>query len=193
VYSGYREKVFPLSTPLLANVEKGTPGGPRNLRWGGAGVNFDVVLSRPVGMTASTTGFFPPTAAAVERQGTLNIKRLYVTRQIDGLAIVGTQSKEAAYIALARKILEEAKDATQLGMQEVLHGDGRAIKAIVGTVTDTTHIIVSSPTASPAPDRAGSCSTWACSSPSRRTTAPRCAAGRRSPPSPTRRQRHADV
>ena len=145
VYSGYREKVFPLSTPLLANVEKGTPGGPRNLRWGGAGVNFDVVLSRPVGMTASSTGYFPPTAAAVEKQGTLDIKRMYVTRQIDGLAITGTQSKEAAYIALARKILEEAKDATQLGMQEVLHGDGRAIKALVGTVNSTTEIIVTSP------------------------------------------------
>lgn len=145
VYSGYREKVFPISTPLLANVKKGGPGGLRNMRWGGAGVNFNAVLSRPVGLVASSNGYFGKHAQAQEKQGTMDIKRVYVTREIDGLAIVGTQSKEAAYIALAKKILDEAKDAATLGMQEILHGDGRGIKALVGTRTSDTVYIVDSP------------------------------------------------
>lgn len=145
MYAGFREKVFPLTTPLLANVKKGTAGGPKNLRWGGDGVYFDVVLTRPVGMTASSSGYFPPDAVASERQGKLDIKRLYVTRQIDGLAIVGTQSKEAAFVALGSKIIEEAKDAAKLGMQEILHGNGTAVKALIGSVGSTTSITVTDP------------------------------------------------
>src|SRR5688572_14991357 len=129
VYAGFREKVFPISTPLLANIEKGKPGGGRRIRWGGEGVYFDVVLTRPVGMTASDSGYLPPDSVAIERQANVGIKRLYVTRQIDGLAPVGTASKEAAFVNLARKILEEAKDASKLGMQEIAHGDGKGIKA----------------------------------------------------------------
>ncbi len=145
VYAGYREKVFPISTPLLAQVEKAKAGGPRNIRWGGSGVNFDVVLTRPVGMTASDAGYLADHAQATERQASLGIKRLYVTRQIDGLAVVGTQSKEAAFVSLAKKILEEAKDAARLGMQEVLHGDGRGLKALISAVNSTTSIDVTSP------------------------------------------------
>lgn len=145
VYSGFREKIFPLSTPLLANVEKGGPGGPRNMRWGGEGVYFDTVLTRPTGLTASPSGYFPPHSQATEKQGYIGIKRLYVTREIDGLAIVGTQSKDQAFVSLAKKIVEEAKDAATLGMQENLHGDGRGVKALITTVTDTDTIIVQSP------------------------------------------------
>lgn len=145
VYAQYREKVFPLITPLLANVEKGKAGGPKNMRWGGDGVYWDVVLTRPVGMTASDSGYFPPDAVATERQANMGVKRLYVTRQIDGLAITGTQSKDAAFVQLGRKVIEEAKDATKLGLQEILHGDGSAVKALVGTVNSTTSIVVSSP------------------------------------------------
>ena len=145
VYAGFREKVFPISTPLLANIEKGKPGGGRSIRWGGEGVYFDVVLTRPVGMTASDAGFLPPDSVAVERQANVGIKRLYVTRQIDGLASNGTQSKEAAFVSLARKILEEAKDASKLGMQEIAHGDGKGIKAEITVVTDTTHVTVQKP------------------------------------------------
>jgi len=145
MYSGFRSKVFPISTPLLANIEKGTKGGSRNLRWGGEGIYFDAVLTRPVGMTASTGGYFPPHSAATEKQGSIDIKRLYVNRRIDGLAIAGTTSKEAAYIALGRKIIEEAKDAAKLGMQEVGHGNGLAIKAIISSSADTTHCVVTSP------------------------------------------------
>ena len=90
VYSGFRESVFPLTTPLLANIKKGTPGGPMNMKWGGEGVRFDVVLTRPTGMVASSAGNLPENHVATEKQGSLDIKRLYVRRVIDGLAIYGT-------------------------------------------------------------------------------------------------------
>ncbi|HMO85508.1 MAG TPA: hypothetical protein PKC18_11385 [Lacipirellulaceae bacterium] len=43
-------------------------------------------------------------------------------------------SKEQAHIAMAKKILGELKDAAKLGMQEMIHGDGSMVKALVGTV-----------------------------------------------------------
>lgn len=145
VYEAFRINAFPVLTPLLANIKKGKAGGPERMKWGGNGVFWDVVLTRPVGMIASDSGYFGTTAQAVEKQASVGIRRTYVTRQIDALAIQGTESKEAAYIPLARKIMQEAMDAARLGQNEVLHGNGLAIKAIVGTVTDTTHIIVSGP------------------------------------------------
>ena len=145
VYEGFRINAFPKLTPLLASVKKGRAGGPERMQWGGNGVYFPVVLTRPVGMTASQIGYFPPSAAAVEKQATLGIKRTYVTREIDKLAVAGTESKEAAFIPLARKIVTEAMDAAQLGQQEVLHGDGRGIKALITTATSTTVSVVQSP------------------------------------------------
>lgn len=145
VYSNFREKVFPITNVLMAQLKKGTPGGPRNMRWGGRGVIADVVLTRPVGMVASDTGFLGTHSQAVERQITMGIRRLYVTREIDGLSIVGTATKEQAFISIAKKILEEAKDACKLGLQEVLHGDGRGIKALVNSVTNTTTVVSAAP------------------------------------------------
>lgn len=145
VYEDFRINAFPKLTPLLAQLKKGKPGGPERMKWGGNGVYWDVVLTRPVGMVSSPSGYFPDTAAAVEKQANVSVQRLYVTRQIDALAIQGTESKQAAYIPLVRKIVQEAMDAATLGQQEILHGNALGIKAIVGTVTDTTHIIVSGP------------------------------------------------
>lgn len=145
VYAGWREKLFPLIVPLLAQLERAKSGGMRNYRWGGKGVNFDAVLTRPAGMTASASGWFPPHHVADEQQGTIDINRLYVSRQIDGLAIPGTQTKEQAYIQLARKILEEAKAASRLGMQEVVQGDRRGVKGVVQSVTDNDTFVVSAP------------------------------------------------
>lgn len=145
VYSDVRTEIFPRSTPLLSNVKKGGPGGPMNLRWGGNGVYGDAVLSRPVGLTASASGHLARDAAATEKQFNLGIKRLYVTRQLDGLVITGTQSKEAAFISIVRKVLNEAKAAFELGMQEVLHGDGRGIKALLSSVTDDNTVVAYRP------------------------------------------------
>jgi hypothetical protein len=145
VYESYRVNVFPKLTPLLAQVKKGTPGGPERMQWGGEGVFWDVILTRPVGMIASDSGFLGDESEAVERQATLGIKRTYVTRQVDGLALSGTASREAAFVPLARKLMQEAVDASQLGQQEVLHGDGQAVKALVVSSADTTHCVVDRP------------------------------------------------
>jgi hypothetical protein len=145
VYSQFREKVQNLVTPLLAQLEKGKAGGPRNMRWGGNNVFFDVVTGRPSGATFSNSGYFPPDTTATEVQASVGVVRAYTTRQIDGLAFVGTQSKDAAFTTIASKTMEEIKDASMLLMQQALHNKQDGIVAIIGTVTDSTHIIVSSP------------------------------------------------
>lgn len=144
VYLKYRTQSFPILTPLLANMKKLKPG-MASAKWGGAGVYFDAVLTRPVGMTSSDAGFFPPTAQAVERQANIGIRRNYVTRQIDNLSIQGTASSTGGFVSLARKVMQEAMDAAKLGQQEQLQGDGRGIKAIISSSADTTHFVATSP------------------------------------------------
>jgi hypothetical protein len=145
VYSQFREKVQNMVTPLLAQLEKGKAGGPRNMRWGGNNVFFDVVVGRPAGSTFSSAGYFPPDTTATEVQGNVGVVRAYTTRQIDGLAFVGTQSKDAAFTTIARKTMEEIKDASTLLMQQALHNKTDGVVALIGTVSSTTSIIVSSP------------------------------------------------
>jgi hypothetical protein len=145
VYSQFREKVQNLVTPLLAQLEKGRAGGPRNMRWGGNNVFFDVVTGRPAGATFSQSGYFPPDTTATEVQANVGVVRAYTTRQIDGLAFVGTQSKDAAFTTIAKKTMEEIKEASQLLMQQALHNKANGIVALIGTASTTTSIIVSSP------------------------------------------------
>lgn len=145
VYSQYREKVQNLVTPLLAQLQKAKAGGPRNMRWGGNNVFFDVVVGRPSGSTFSQSGYFPPDTTASEVQGNVGVVRAYTTRQIDGLAFVGTQSKDAAFTTIATKTMEEIKEASTLLMQQALHNKSDGVVALIGTASSTTSIIVSSP------------------------------------------------
>ena len=145
VYSQFREKVQNLVTPLLAQLNKGKAGGPRNMRWGGNNVFFDIVVGRPSGATFSSAGYFPPDTTATEVQGNVGVVRAYTTRQIDGLAFVGTQSKDAAFQTIAKKTMEEIKDASTLLMQQALHNKADGIVALVGSVTSTTVVVVTSP------------------------------------------------
>ena len=147
VYSQFREKVQNMVTPLLAQLEKGKAGGPRNMRWGGNNVFFDVVVGRPSGSTFSQAGYFPPDTTASEVQGNVGIVRAYTTRQIDGLAFVGTQSKDAAFTTIARKTMEEIKDASTLLMQQALHNKADGIVANVSSYTagPPTTMIVNNP------------------------------------------------
>jgi len=145
VYGQFREKVQNLVTPLLAQLQKGKAGGPRNMRWGGNDVFFDVVVGRPSGATFSQLGYFPPDTTATEVQARVNVVRAYTTRQIDGLAFVGTQSKDAAFTTIVTKTMEEIKDASTLLMQQALHNKPDGVVALIGTVSSTTSIIVASP------------------------------------------------
>ena len=145
VYSQYRMKVQNLVTPLLAQLKKAKAGGPRNLRWGGNNVFFDVVVGRPAGAIFSPGGYFPADTTATERQANVGVARAYTTRQIDGLAFTGTTSKEAAFTTIAKKTMEEIRDASSQLMQQALHNKKDGIVALIGTVNSTTSIIVSSP------------------------------------------------
>lgn len=145
VYSQFRMKVQNLVTPLLAQLEKAKAGGPRNLRWGGNNVYYDVVIGRPSGSTFSSSGYFPPDTTAVERQANVGVVRAYTTRQIDGLAFIGTQSKEAAFTTILKKTMEELKDSSSLLMQQALHNKADGVVALVTVVNSTTSIDISSP------------------------------------------------
>lgn len=144
VYSQFREKVQNLTTPLVAQLQKGR-SGLRNMRWGGNNVFFDVVVGRPSGSTFSPSGYFPPDTAATEKQASVGIARAYTTRQIDGLAFVGTQSKEMAFTTIATKTMEEIKDASTLLMQQSMHNKKDGIVALVASVNSTTEIVVNAP------------------------------------------------
>ena len=147
VYSQYRVKVQNLVTPLLAQLQTAKAGGPRNMRWGGNGVYFDVVVGRPAGAVFSTNGYFPSDTTATERQANVGVVRAYTTRQIDGLAFAGTRSKEAAFETIAKKTMEEIREASSQLMQQALHNKPDGVMALIGTsgVTSTTEIIVTSP------------------------------------------------
>lgn len=145
VYANFREKVQNTVTPLVAQLNKAKEGGPKNMRWGGNGVYWDVVLGRPAGGNFSSAGYFGVDTTATEKQANVGVARGYVRRQVDGLALLGTKSKEAAFQSLARKTMEELREASALMMQASFHGAGDGILALVGSVTDTDTIVVTSP------------------------------------------------
>jgi len=92
VYSNFREKVQNTVTPLVAQLSKAREGGPKNLRWGGNGVYWDVVVGRPAGGNFSNAGYFGQDSTAREVQAYTGVVRGYVRRQVDGLALIGTKS-----------------------------------------------------------------------------------------------------
>ncbi len=144
-YQKVREDVFPVITPLFAQFQKFKSGGPRNMRWGGKGAVFDVVVADPTGWHWSDTGRLPESQFRDEVQGTVQVKRMYIRQQFDKLAVTGTGNKNAAYVTLAQKIDEEVRSKFKLGVQEALHGDGRGIKATITNVVSTTVFDVANP------------------------------------------------
>lgn len=145
VYETYRLKLFGIQTPLLSQIKKGKAGGPKNMRWQGKGVQWDIVIDPATGFTASQLGHLPPSSNEREVNPLMGIKRTYITRDVDHLTVYGTNSKEGAFMSIKRKITEALIEAGQIGQQEVIHGDGTAVKALVTAATDTTHVDVSSP------------------------------------------------
>jgi len=142
VYANFREKVQNTVTPLVAQLSKAREGGPKNIRWGGNGVYWDVVVGRPAGGNFSTAGWFGQDTTAREVQANTGVVRGYVRRQVDGLALIGTKSKEAAFQTLARKTMEELREASALMMQGSFHGAGNGILAtVVAGVTSATQTI----------------------------------------------------
>lgn len=143
VYADLRVNAFPMLDSVVAQLPRKGPGD--GFFWGGNGVRWNVKTERPVGATWSDAGYLPDNALVNEEQATAGMKRLYVTREIDKLAFVGTQDTRAAYRSILKKVIEEAKDAYKLAMSEAIQGDGTAVKALVMVVNSTTSIDVSSP------------------------------------------------
>lgn len=141
VNTDIRQKLFPIATATMAQFKKGRKG----LKWGGNGVFFDTVHGPPVNGAWSDAGNLGQTSQAYEKQGSSGVRRFYVTRTFDNLGIVGTASKEAAFVSLKEKITDEIDGAMQLGLEEALNGNGLGIKAIVTSAADTTHCVATSP------------------------------------------------
>lgn len=145
LYDDLSVDFFPMSNVLLANITRAGAGGPHNMRWGGAGVYYNATLGSPVGLVANASGYLPPDAQRTEVQGTIDVARAYVRRQIDMKLIVGTQSKAAAYKTIGTKVVNEAKAAYKRGMQRYVHGAGDGVLALVTTFTNANSIVVQSP------------------------------------------------
>jgi len=145
LYTDIRNELFPISTPLLAAIKKRGADGADSVTWGGNNVYFDIVVGPPVNWSFSSTGQLPYSSQAQEVQGNVGISRFYVTRAFDNLAIVGTQSKEGAFISLRNKITREFTGAMELGMQEALHGNGTGVKAIISSSATTLTCVATSP------------------------------------------------
>lgn len=145
LYDNLSVDFFPLSTVLLANLQKAGPGGPYNMRWGGEGVRYNAVTGSPVGLTSSPAGFLPPDATRTEVQGLIDVERVYVRRQVDMKLIVGSQSKAAAYRTIGTKVVGEAKAAYKRGMQYYAHGDALGKRGVISAVGSATSISVTSP------------------------------------------------
>lgn len=142
VYLPIRKKVFPLSTPLAAASRR---GGPDRVTYSGNDLFFNVKLGRRGGFVASAAGFLPDAQSATERQGRLGIARTYATIEADGLGLKATDDPKGATISLAKKLVEDVMEEWQLEQERVLHGDSRAVRAVVDTVNSTTSIIVDNP------------------------------------------------
>jgi len=142
VYLNVRKKAFPMLTPLLAQAKR---GGPDRVRYAGNDLFFDVKLGRRGGFVASAQGFTPDHVSAVERQGRLGVSRMYATVQVDNLATRATEDPKGAFISLSKKVTEDVMDQWQLEQNRVLHGDGRAIRALVVAKGSETSYTVNSP------------------------------------------------
>lgn len=145
LYTDMRTDLFPIATPLLASLKKMGPNGPDRATWGGNNLYFDVVVAPEVNWSSSATGQLPYSSEAQEVQGNVGISRFYVTRAFDNLAMVGTASKQAAFISLRQKIAKAFSNAMEMGMQENLQGNGTGVRAIVSSSADTTHFVATSP------------------------------------------------
>lgn len=145
LYEDIRQDLVPIVTPLLSAIKKKGPDGVGNVQWGGNNMYFDVVTQPEVNWSWSTTGQLPYSTMATEVQGNVGIARFYITRAFDRLPIVGTQSKEMAFISLREKITRAFAQGYQLGLQEAMHGSGTGVKGIIVTASTTVSIAVQKP------------------------------------------------
>ena len=142
VYLPIRKKIFPINTVLLAQARK---LGPEHVTYAGNDLFFDVKVERRGGFVSSAAGFLPTSRIAREKQGRLSVARTYAKVQVDGLALKATNNEKGSYISAAKKIVEDVMDQWEIEQERILHSDSLGIRAVINTVTDTTHVIASAP------------------------------------------------
>lgn len=145
VYENFRTNLFPKLNVVLAQIKKGKAGGPENMRWGGKGVYYNVVTTAPVGASFSAAGYLPQSADANEEQANIGVKRNYIRRQVDRLAVTGYRGGETSFVPLMRKLTEEAMDAGRWIQEFVIQGTGRGIVGLVAARSSATEFTVVSP------------------------------------------------
>jgi hypothetical protein len=140
VYLPFRKKLFPMLTPLLAQVNK---AGPERVQYAGNDLHFAVKVGRRGGVISSAAGYFPVSKIAQEKQGRLSIARTYAQSAVDGLALKTTASKKGAYISLANKITEDVMEQWKFEQQRVLHGNSLGVRAAfqADPTTSTTWVV----------------------------------------------------
>lgn len=146
LYANIRLKLQNISTPLVSQLKKVSAGGAQQLRWGGNDLFWNVKVGRPAGGSFSSAGYFPPDTTALERQARVGVKRAYVTRMIDGLALVGTQSKSMAFETILSKTYDEIKSALFLLQQGAFHNKADGVLALTnGTMASALPLVVAYP------------------------------------------------
>lgn len=142
IYLQIRKKIFPINTVLLAQARK---IGADKVEYAGNDLFFDVKVDRRGGFHSSARGFFGVAKNAKEKQGRLSIARMYASAYVDGLALQATENSKGSYISAAKKLVDDIMEQWEIEQERVLHGDSLGIRAVVGTATDSTHLIVSAP------------------------------------------------
>jgi hypothetical protein len=141
-YLPYRKSVFPINTVLLAQARK---FGADKVEYAGNDLFFDVKVDRRGGFVSSARGYLPDAKNAREKQGRLSVARTYAAVSVDGLALAATENSKGSYISAAKKIVDDVMEQWEIEQERILQGDSLGIRAVIGTATDTTHIIVSAP------------------------------------------------
>lgn len=142
VYLPIRKKIFPINTVLLAQARK---LGPEHVTYAGNDLFFDVKVERRGGFVSSAAGFLPTSRIAREKQGRLSVARTYAKVQVDGLALKATNNEKGSYISAAKKIVEDVMDQWEIEQERILHSDSLGIRAVISSVTDTTHVVANAP------------------------------------------------
>jgi hypothetical protein len=142
VYLPFRKNIFPRNTVLLAQARK---IGPEKVKYAGNDLFFDVKVDRRGGFSSSARGFFPEAKNAPEKQGRLSVARTYALVAVDGLAVKASSEEKGSYISEAKKVVEDVMEQWEIEQERILHADSLGIRATIGTVTDTTHIVVANP------------------------------------------------
>lgn len=145
VYTDIRKELLPVQTALMSQIKKVGKKNSVGARWGGNGLFFDAVLDGEYNAVFSSSGYLPQSSQAPEKQGKVNPVRLYARRTFDNYLMVGTQSKEAAFMSMRRKVTNAFSKAMEFTLEESLNGDARGIKAILSSSADTTHFVATSP------------------------------------------------